>query len=532
MLITAASAIGKYLDEDCPRVRQAMHKMTTEELLLYADGMHRIRKNGKYQIMVNAHQMHKETHRGSAFFFYHTYFVWEVETQIRALGGKFKCFALPMYDWTIDVGREQNPWILNTVLGGDGDPNNLLCVAQPNDADSAWSQPEWNVRELCNKNLENSHIGCCLKRQLWDEGDLGDAVTMGEVMERDTFKPMSGGVAFYHQKVHWLFGRGDECQNCAMATGYSPDDPIFMVLHSFAAYLRAIWASCHGYDNIPMDELEDYPEAYLPGCADADIDLADGSVFSGDCGVVMYDDVFEFEEMAEQSWSITSQIGVTPRMMWNFADWNVKFNHGTFYEKSGLSTSTQCDQANVAASEWFSDVGPMLGSANAAFDLWMKDMPPPLKKEEEVEEQGSDFGGLGDGENFMPEGRSNPYGAFQRNEEADASASEGTSTSQKSRFASLRAYDGHTRGEDMTPGDGSVEMDTVDTVDTVDAELVHIKGEVGGTVVKDHNNYLMLTCIILLLLGIGLALYAYNNRTSKFVLESMHTLRTDAYGAV
>merc|ERR1719300_291121 len=166
--------------------------------------MHRIRKNGKYQIMVNAHQMHKETHRGSAFFFYHTYFVWEVETQIRALGGKFKCFALPMYDWTIDVGREQNPWILNTVLGGDGDPNNLLCVSQPNDADSAWSQPEWNVRELCNKNLENSHVGCCLKRQLWEEGDLGDAATMGEVMERDTFKPMSGGVAFYHQKVHWL----------------------------------------------------------------------------------------------------------------------------------------------------------------------------------------------------------------------------------------------------------------------------------------------------------------------------------------
>jgi len=72
----------------------------------------------------------------------------------------------------------------------------------------------------------------------------------------------------------------------------------------------------------------------------------------------------------------------------------------------------------------------------------------------------------------------------------------------------------------------------MDTVDTVDSELVHIKGEVGGTVVKDHNNYLMLTCIILLLLGIGLALYVYNNRKSKIVMESMNTLRTEAYGAV
>jgi len=86
----------------------------------------------------------------------------------------------------------------------------------------------------------------------------------------------------------------------------------------------------------------------------------------------------------------------------------------------------------------------------------------------------------------------------------------------------------------MTPGGGVVASDSVemDTVDSVNEELVNIKGEVGGTVVKDHNNYLMLTCIILLLLGIGLALYVYNNRKSKFVLESMHTLRTEAYGAV
>merc|ERR550525_676718 len=342
--------------------------------------MHRIRKNGKYQIMVNAHQMHKETHRGSAFFFYHTYFVWEVETQIRALGGKFKCFALPMYDWTIDVGREQNPWILNTVLGGDGDPDNLLCVAQPNAADSAWSQPEWNIRELCNKNLENSHVGCCLKRQLWEEGDLGDAVTMGEVMERETFKPMSGGVAFYHQKVHWLFGRGDECQNCAMATGYSPEDPIFMVLHSFAAYLRAIWASCHGYDNIPMDELQDHPEAYTPGCADG--------FFDGECGVVDYDDAYEWEEMAEQEWSLTSSLDITPRMMWNFADWNVAFNHGDFLERTGLIDSELCDLANVAQSQWFSDQGPLYDTDVSAYDQWVAEQEMKKSENMEVKELG------------------------------------------------------------------------------------------------------------------------------------------------
>lgn len=522
MLFTSASALGKYLEEDCPRIRQPMHKMTTEELLLYADGMHRIRKNGKYQIMVDAHQLHKETHRGSAFFFYHTYFVWEVETQIRALGGKFKCFALPMYDWTVDVGREQNPWILNTVLGGNGDENNLLCVSRPDDTDNAWSKSEWNVHELCNKNLENSHDGCCLKRQLWDEGDLGDAVEIGEVMERDTFKPMSGGVAFYHQKVHWVFGRGDECSNCAMATGYSPDDPIFMVLHSFAAYLRAIWASCHGYDNIPASELEDHPEAYLPGCADSDIDLADGSVFSGDCGVVMYDDAFELEGVAESSWSIASEIGITPRMMWDFADWNVQFNLGTFYEKSGLSTSAYCDQANVENSKWFSTEGPMMGSKNAAFDQWVKAMPPPLKKEEdqmEEEEEAEEV--VEEGFEFVPD--RNPYGAGK----VDGDTGLGGVARLKSKSI-MRAYDvhdGRTRGQTMKA------MDIAEGVSLgEDHELVHIEGEVGSSAVKNSNNYLMLTCIILLLLGIGLALYAYNNRKSK--MQSFNTALSEAYGSV
>jgi len=163
----------------------------------------------------------------------------------------------------------------------------------------------------------------------------------------------------------------------------------------------------------------------------------------------------------------------------------------------------------------------MLGSANAAFDLWIKDMPPPLKKEEEPEEeQGSEFGDF----DFVPE--RNPYGGGLQKGDNENDASEGTATSKKSRFSSLRAYDGHTRGQDMNPGeDDPVDLQSV-------SELVHIQGEVGSTVVKDHNNYLMLTCMILLLLGIGLALYAYNHRKSKFGMESMNTLRTDAYGAV
>merc|ERR1719434_649325 len=70
--------------EECDRIRKPMHLLSEDELMLYVDGLQQIRKNGKYQIMVDAHSFETEIHRGTSFFFYHTYFVWEVETQIRA----------------------------------------------------------------------------------------------------------------------------------------------------------------------------------------------------------------------------------------------------------------------------------------------------------------------------------------------------------------------------------------------------------------------------------------------------------------
>lgn len=89
-IINIVSVFGvgsKYVKEECDRIRRPMHELSEDELMLYVEGLQRIRDNGKYQIMADAHAGHTLIHRGSSFFFYHTYFVWEVETQIRALGG-------------------------------------------------------------------------------------------------------------------------------------------------------------------------------------------------------------------------------------------------------------------------------------------------------------------------------------------------------------------------------------------------------------------------------------------------------------
>ena len=129
------------------------------------------------------------------------------------MGGKFECFALPYYDWTIDAGQEDDPFILNSVFGGDGKSDHNNCVG------GQWTVDNWPLHELCGVG-ERAETGCCLKRDLWPEWELGNATDIGAIVEKSDFKQFEEGVASEHQKVHWLVGKGDECVSCAMATGY------------------------------------------------------------------------------------------------------------------------------------------------------------------------------------------------------------------------------------------------------------------------------------------------------------------------
>lgn len=347
VLQSAVSSLSnKWIDEDCPRIRQPLHLLSAKEQLLYGEGLHAIRANGKYQIIVEAHSEHGEIHHGSSSFFYHSYYVWEVETQIRALGGDFECFSMPYYDYTVDARNERQPMILDSVFGGDGDAANLNCVLESDDAAAHfWDAAAWPLKETCDAS-EDGELGCCLKRKLNDEIELSDAVEVARILETPTFRVMSGAVGVEHLKVHQMIGgRGTDCTNCAMATEFSAADPIFMMLHSFTAYLRAVWAVCHGYDRIDARELEEHPDAYEAQCIPG---------WEDECGVIDLDGVYEFEGLADVEWSLTSTRDVTPRAMWNFSDWNVAYDHGSFVLSSHIDELRSCDRKNIEQSEWFS----------------------------------------------------------------------------------------------------------------------------------------------------------------------------------
>merc|ERR1719391_1715498 len=175
---------------------------------------------------------------------------------------------------------------------------------------------------------------------------ISNAATLSPILQRSDFLAFDGGILMEHQMVHWLFGNGDECDSCHMATGYSMDDPIFLMLHGFTAYLRALWSACHGYDQIASEDLKDLSDAYTASC----IENYD------ECGAILLDEAYYFGAMVEQEWSLTSRMSVTPRKMWNFTDWGVRYDHGTFLRNSGLRNSRGCDIRNVAESEYFEHV--------------------------------------------------------------------------------------------------------------------------------------------------------------------------------
>merc|ERR1719216_118585 len=122
------------MGDKCPlphRHRKPWSLMTTEQKDMFIDGFQQVRKNGKLDVIAQTHAQHdiqNYVHYTSLFTFYHAYLVWELETAIRDLGGKFACFTMPYYDWTLDAGLEDDPTILKSGIGGDGDIENNLCV--------------------------------------------------------------------------------------------------------------------------------------------------------------------------------------------------------------------------------------------------------------------------------------------------------------------------------------------------------------------------------------------------------------------
>eukprot|EP01084_Bolivina_argentea_P003067 5726_1 len=333
-LISSVYGVNKYVEESCDRIRRPLHLLSSDERLIYVEGFKELRKNGKLDIITQTHSNNMKIHYGSNFFFWHSYLTWEIETQIRALGGKFKCFAMPYWDFSYDAGSEHNPSIFHSDLGSNGGGiDNNYCVS-----DELWkTNKDSNYWVTEKENCLNNEIYpyCCLKRDQSNTTLLATSAQIAAAILEPTFTDFSDIIYDYHFNCHAFIASNDYC---AMSGAYSTDDPIFFVLHSYMTYLRSLWSSCWDYDKLDISKSINAYNAYCYA----------PSYYDG-CGAIQLNEVMLFDPLSTVEWSLVSRKDVTIKMMYNINEWGIKYELGTFWEYSHLNE--WCD--NQISKEWF-----------------------------------------------------------------------------------------------------------------------------------------------------------------------------------
>merc|ERR1719229_2014822 len=150
------------------RVRKPWHRLSAEEQLLYSSGYQILRQNGILILFDEAHEDAGDnvaTHHNTQTFFWHSYWLYELENSFRSLGPEYECYTLPYWDVTHDAdywSTTEDPQIedipiYNSNLGGNGNIDNDYCVE-----DELWGIAEYDTEFLCADDEVSPH--CCLKR--------------------------------------------------------------------------------------------------------------------------------------------------------------------------------------------------------------------------------------------------------------------------------------------------------------------------------------------------------------------------------
>lgn len=214
-----------FWEQDCFRVRKNILSLTPDELADFIEALQTLKASGLYDTITAIHgnpTTFNLFHGNDYFLPWHRWYVLQIESAVRDLGGKFSCFAMPYWDWTLDAGREtESP--LWGIFGPMGKKNDSFCMKEGPFA-------EWT----------NSKGGC-LKRigsdsyRFFSPAEVLDLI-MGKKTLVGDFRPAFEAGA--HSRPHLFLGG-------AMNSFASPDDPIFWLHHAFVDKIWAMWQDCH-----------------------------------------------------------------------------------------------------------------------------------------------------------------------------------------------------------------------------------------------------------------------------------------------
>jgi len=321
-------SLWTYCSSECPsttRVRRPWHSLSNNEQLLYVNGFQTISRNGVLKHYIEAHKKAAtgneiKLHYSSQDFYWHSYWLYELENEFRALGGEFECFTLPYWDVTKDAAYwnlTENPQVDDVPiyggnLGGNGNVDDNYCVG------GLWSLDHYVTDSLCADDEESGK--CCLKRWHIQRGDpAGTAVLHSQSeftnkiftdSQYEEFGNFSDAISAMHGGVHWFFATLSN-NHFNQMSGEVAADPLFPVFHSFMDYVRLMRTDCYQFDTVAADALDSLmPYSYQ--VVDCPLD------FKMDFSILCDDNDGERHRLC-------SDMDITPRLMYDVSP-NTQFN--------------------------------------------------------------------------------------------------------------------------------------------------------------------------------------------------------------
>jgi len=346
---------------DCPRIRRAWHLLSDAERDLYISGLMKLRENGQQNVdideVIAIGSVHADVyapfiHKTSSYLFWHGYLTWELESRIRNLGGKYRCFAMPYWDFTLEAGREDHPLIFELGgLGGDGDPANHHQVNG-----YSWpftTQQYWTPTDCLAD--DDQYPICSVKRALRAGFVMPTAQQIGDnIINNPTFADFATFSHISGQAVHLIDGDDQMDSNGDAVYQFTQSyEPIWYLFHSMIQYHQAIWTDCNQYDQIAVDELEKHPEAFQPFCNAYDTCTLNNNGYPERWLQWELDDPMHFGgKLIKHEWSFINQQDLTVRKLYSLPKWNIIYDLADgqgFYTDAGLKE--WCD--GKLNSSWF-----------------------------------------------------------------------------------------------------------------------------------------------------------------------------------
>ncbi|MFF5973874.1 tyrosinase family protein [Streptomyces sp. NPDC012769] len=228
-------------------VRKNQAALTADEKRRFVDALLALKRTGRYDTFVTTHNAFimgdtdtgdRVGHRSPSFLPWHRRFLIEFEQALQSVD---PTVTLPYWDWTADRTSRSSLWAPD-FLGGTGRARDGQVIDGPfARAGGRWAV---NVR-VDGRDYLRRDLGAG-GRQLPTRAEV-DSVLAMETYDTAPWNSSSDGFRNHlegwrgvnlHNRVHvWVGGQ--------MATGVSPNDPVFWLHHAFIDKLWADWQARH-----------------------------------------------------------------------------------------------------------------------------------------------------------------------------------------------------------------------------------------------------------------------------------------------